>query len=121
MNTFAPLAQIEASQMTHHPQLHGTPVLIDATPIVAYHSAMSDQHDNQQHNPASDPLTIGELISLQEASIYTGLTKETLHGYVKRGRLQAKKIGWMWVTTRAALDAYMNSRDLDSIPKKYRN
>ena len=120
MNTFAPLAQIEASQMTHHPQLHGTPVLIDATLIVVSHSAMSDQHDNQQHNPAADSLTIGELVSLQEAAEYAGLTKETLHGYAKRGRLRAKRIGPIWVTTRAAVDEYLASRNLENIPKKYR-
>ena len=38
-----------------------------------------------------DTLKIGELVSLQEAAEYAGLTKETLHGYAKRGRLRAKK------------------------------
>jgi Helix-turn-helix domain len=68
-----------------------------------------------------DPLTIGELISLQDAAEYSGLEKSTLHGYAKRGRLKAKKIGWMWVTTRAAIDEYLTSRDFESIPKKYRD
>jgi Helix-turn-helix domain len=72
------------------------------------------------HN-TPDPLTIGELISLQDAAEYAGLAKDTLHGYAKNGRLRAKKIGWMWVTTHAAIDEYLASRNLDNIPKKYRN
>ncbi len=68
-----------------------------------------------------DPLTIGELITLQEAGEYAGLSRDSIHGYIKRGRLKAKKKGWMWFTTRAAVDAYLQSRDLESIPKKYRN
>ena len=106
--------------MTYHPQLPDTSVLIDATTIVVYHSAMSDQHDNQQHNPAADPLTIGELISLQEAAEYAGLTKDSLQGYIKRERLKAKKIGNFWVTTYAAVDEYLQSRNVQNIPKKYR-
>jgi len=70
--------------------------------------------------PQTDPLTIGELISLQDAADYCGLTKGTLHAYAKNGRLKAKKIGWMWVTTRAAIDEYLSSRDIESIPKRYR-
>lgn len=78
---------------------------------------MSDVNDNQTY---ADPLTIGELISLQEAAEYAGLSKGTLHDYAKKGRLKARKLGWMWVTTRAAVDEYLQSRELTSIPKKYR-
>ena len=78
---------------------------------------MSDDTDN----PQIDPLTIGELITLQEAAEHAGLTYDTLLNYVRRGRLKARKMGWMWVTTRAAIDEYLQSRDLQSIPKKYRN
>lgn len=76
--------------------------------------------DNEHEEPV-DPLTLGELMTLQEAADYCGLTRETLHGYVKRGRLKARKLGWMWVTTRAAVDEYLASRDLESIPKRYRD
>ncbi|KPV53257.1 hypothetical protein SE17_10670 [Kouleothrix aurantiaca] len=93
---------------------------IDAFGFVAYHSTMTNDETNNIQ-PEQDPLTIGELISLQEAAEYAGLTKDTLHNYVKRGRLRAKKIGWMWVTTRAAVDEYLQSRDTKSIPNKYRN
>ncbi len=60
----------------------------------------NDEHDNLQ--PEQDPLT------------------ESIHSYVKKGRMKAKKRGWMWFTTRAAVDAYLLSRHLDNIPKKYR-
>jgi excisionase family DNA binding protein len=79
---------------------------------------MADPNDNQD---PIDPLTVGELITLQEAADYAGLSKESIHNYVKRGRLKARKRGWMWFTTRAAVDEYLASRDLESIPKKYRN
>ncbi len=38
-----------------------------------------------------DPLSIGELITLEEAAEYAGLSKESIHSYVKKGRLKAKK------------------------------
>lgn len=79
---------------------------------------MADDIDNQE---PVDPLTMGELISLQEAADYAGLTKGTLHDYIRRGRLKAKKIGSQWVTTRASIDEYLASRSLDNIPKKYRS
>ena len=119
-NTFPPFARIEVEQAIH-PQLPDTSVSIDETPVVAYHSGMSDQHDNQQHNPAADPLTIGELISLQEAAEYAGLARSSIHNYAKLGRLKAKKIGRIWVTTHAAVDKYLLSRSLENIPKKHRH
>jgi excisionase family DNA binding protein len=70
--------------------------------------------------PDQDPLTVGELISLQEAAAYANLKQDSLHDYIKRGRLRAKKIGRFWVTTRAALDEYLQSRHLENIPKKHR-
>ncbi len=73
------------------------------------------------HEPETDPLKIGELISLQEAAEYAGLEKSSLHNYARRGRLRAKRLGPIWVTTKAAIDEYLASRDLDSIPRKYRN
>jgi hypothetical protein len=77
-----------------------------------------DETDNSQSE--KDPLKVGELISLQEAADYAGIEKSSLHGYAKRGRLKSKKIGRMWVTTRAAVDHYLQSRSLENIPKKYR-
>ncbi len=76
--------------------------------------------DDETNIPQTDPLTIGELISLQEAAEYAGLAKRSLHNYAQQGRLKAKKIGRMWVTTRAAVDEYLHSRNIENIPKKYR-
>lgn len=70
--------------------------------------------------PPADPLTVGELITLQEAAEHAGLSRDAIHGYIKRGRLKAKKKGWIWMTTRAAVDEYLASRSLANIPKKYR-
>lgn len=79
-------------------------------------AAMADPNDNQP-----DPLAVGELITLAEAAEYAGLTSGSLKDYVKRGRLKAKKRGWQWFTTHAAVDEYLASRSLDNIPKKYRD
>ena len=68
-----------------------------------------------------DPLTIGELITLQEAAEYANLSKRSLNDYIKRGRLKARRVGLFWLTTRAAVDAYLSSRRFNNIPKKYRN
>lgn len=76
--------------------------------------------NDETNNTSTDSLTIGELISLQQAAEYCGLTKGSLHEYAKKGRLRAKKIGTMWVTTTAAVDEYLRSRNLENIPKKYR-
>lgn len=71
------------------------------------------------HDP-TDPLNVGELITLAEAAEYCKLQADSLQEYAKKGRLRAKKMGRFWVTTRAAVDEYLTSRSLDNIPKKYR-
>lgn len=86
---------------------------------------MNDDNDNQasadQPTDAIDPLTVGELISLQDAAAYAGLNKGSLYNYILRGRLRAKRLGSQWITTRAAVDEYLQSRSAENIPKKYRN
>jgi excisionase family DNA binding protein len=93
---------------------------VDALGFVAYHSTMTNNETNNLQ-PEQDPLTLGELISLQQAAEYAGLTKDTLHNYAKRGRLKAKRLGPIWVTTRAAIDEYLASRELKHIPKQQQN
>jgi excisionase family DNA binding protein len=78
---------------------------------------MADDTDNQE---PVDPLTVGELITLQEAADYCQLQADSLQEYAKKGRLRAKKMGRFWVTTRAAVDEYLASRSAINIPKKYR-
>ena len=75
---------------------------------------------DSSENLPRDPLTIGELLTLAEAAEYAGLTKGSLLVYAKNGRLKAKRRGWMWFTTQAAIDEYLASRNLESIPKKFR-
>ena len=79
---------------------------------------MAEPNDNQE---PVDPLTVGELITLSEAAEYAKLHRDTLHNYAQRGRLKAKKMGKFWVTTQAAVDEYLASRNLDNIPKKHRS
>jgi len=78
---------------------------------------MADSSDNSSR----DPLSIGELITLQQGAEYAGLTKGSLFNYIKSGRLKAKRVGWQWLTTIAAVDEYLASRSFDNIPKKYRD
>ena len=73
------------------------------------------------HNDPRDPLTVGELITLQQAAEYSGLNKRSLNDYIKRGRLKAKRVGLFWLTTRTAVDEYLFSRSFDNIPKQYRD
>jgi len=75
---------------------------------------------DSSNNPSRDPLSVGELITLEEAAEYAGLTKGSLLVYARNGRLKAKKRGWMWFTTQTAIDEYLSSREFESIPKKYR-
>ena len=77
---------------------------------------MTEPDDNQP----VDPLTVGELITLQEAAEYAGLGQHTLHGYIKRGRLKAIRKGWMWLTTHAAIDEYIRTREMSRVPKDRR-
>jgi excisionase family DNA binding protein len=72
-----------------------------------------------EHEPPN-PLIIGELISLQQAAEYSGLTRKSLRNYALMGRLKARKLGSQWVTTRAAVDEYLASRSEENIPIKYR-
>ena len=48
-----------------------------------------------------------ELISLSEAAAFCGLTHEHLSLLARRGKLEARKIGRDWLTTRAAVEEYM--------------
>jgi excisionase family DNA binding protein len=51
-----------------------------------------------------------ELITLEEASRRYGLSHAYLRRIAGNGRLKAKKIGRDWVTTPAAVEAYLSSR-----------
>jgi hypothetical protein len=51
------------------------------------------------------------LISLAEASEIYGFNRDYLSELARRGRLEARKIGNMWVTTPTDVEAYIRSRD----------
>jgi len=51
------------------------------------------------------------LISLPDASEIYGFNRYYLAELARRGRLEAKKIGNMWITTPADVEAYIRSRD----------
>jgi len=59
--------------------------------------------DTDQAN-AIDPLTVGELISIREASEISGLGADFLSQLAKKGRLKAKKMGRDCFTTEAAIE-----------------
>lgn len=78
---------------------------------------------NQKHNQEDDDndgvLLIGDLLPLKEAAELNGYT----HGHFKhliqkrpgetRPRLRAKRIGYYWFTTQAAVDEYKNNPDIE--------
>ena len=89
--------------------------------IDALHGAPSGMADPSDNHESIDPLTVGELITLEGAAEYSQLSKHSLSTYIRKGRLKAKKMGNLWVTTKAAVDAYLASRDFESIPHRHRN
>ena len=50
------------------------------------------------------------LISLAEASASYGFKQAYLATLARKGRLRAQKLGSIWVTTPADMEAYINSR-----------
>jgi excisionase family DNA binding protein len=87
-------------------------------PRVTHHD--EQQGDEKGREPEEVDLLIGELLTLEEASSYSGLSKHSLSTYIRSGRLKARKKGNLWLTTKAAVDAYLKSRDIESIPHKHR-
>jgi len=58
----------------------------------------------------SEELRVSELITLKEAAAYSGLSLSHLRHMAQKGRLQARKRGMQWFTTREAVDRYISSR-----------
>lgn len=50
------------------------------------------------------------LISLAEAAEVYGFNQDYLGNLARKGRLKAQKVGSMWVTTPADVEAYIQSR-----------
>lgn len=51
-----------------------------------------------------------DLITLSQAAQISGLKQVSLQSYAAKGRLKAKKLGKIWVTTYAHLYEYLESR-----------
>ena len=75
---------------------------------------------SEEHTMAEEPKA-SELMTLKEAAEYSGLSYGFLRQLAGRGRLKAWKIANAWVTTKADVDAYLASRSMKNIPKKYRH
>jgi hypothetical protein len=66
----------------------------------------------------SEP-TLGDLISLQEASNVSGLSADHLRRLIERNLIWGKKIGRNWVTTKLDVTNYMEKdRKPGRKPKK---
>ncbi|MEN9935877.1 MAG: hypothetical protein RLZZ387_2456 [Chloroflexota bacterium] len=80
---------------------------------------MADPANNPQHE-SPDPLTVGELITLKELASEGLLAYSTLRQHARSGRLRAKRMGFQWFSTRAAIEAFLRERQSEHVPKKYR-
>ncbi|AGY59232.1 helix-turn-helix domain-containing protein [Gloeobacter kilaueensis] len=78
------------------------------------------EEQDSEHS-ASSELPIEDWLSLAEAAAEVGLSQNTLRKYAINGRLQAKKIGRNWVTTRGAVRQYLQSRDATKVPYRRRS
>jgi hypothetical protein len=83
---------------------------------------MADQEhkEEQEHREEQEPLPAADLRPLKELAKEYPLSYHSLRHYAKIGRLRAVKFGNQWATTRAAIEEYLATRDVESIPKKYR-
>lgn len=79
---------------------------------------MTDEQHTSEERP--DPLTIGELRPLKELGEEGLLSYGSLRKYVLSGKIPARRLGFQWFSTRAAIEAYLAGRHTENIPKKYR-
>lgn len=69
---------------------------------------MSDE--NSFSTDPIDPLTVGELISMSEASKQSGFDANFLRDLANKGRLKARRTGNTWLTTMVAIEEYKKTR-----------
>ncbi len=62
-------------------------------------------------------MTTTDVISLAQAAEIAALSPGTLKTQAAKGRLQADKVGKTWVTTRAWLQEYLDSRQHVKVSK----
>jgi excisionase family DNA binding protein len=68
-------------------------------------------------NDHFDP-SIEKLISLSEASEFSGLSSDHLRRLAEQNKLKALKIGRNWITSREAIEDYLKQRNPPGRPKK---
>ncbi|MFV9506137.1 MAG: hypothetical protein AB4911_16420 [Oscillochloridaceae bacterium umkhey_bin13] len=67
-----------------------------------------------------DPLTVGELQPLKDLAAEGILAYSTLRQHARSGRLRARRMGFQWFSTKAAIEAFLQDRQSKHVPKKYR-
>jgi predicted site-specific integrase-resolvase len=60
-----------------------------------------------------------ELISLEEAARICGLSPASLRRYAWQGKLKARKIANVWVTTLADVEEYLENRQRKRRPRRH--
>ena len=63
--------------------------------------------DASNSNDKPSHIGLDDLISLEEAADYSGLSASHIRLLVRSGEIHGKKIGRNWVTTRQAVDNYV--------------
>jgi hypothetical protein len=77
---------------------------------------MSDKTD---YNKNQEP-SLGDLISLRDASKISGLSQPHLSLLIRQGKLWGQKIGRNWVTTEQAIRKYL-ALNIKPGPKSKKN
>lgn len=57
-----------------------------------------------------------ELISVEDASLTLGLTKQTITGLIRAGKVSAEKVGNQWILRKADVNRYLESNNLVPAP-----
>ena len=78
---------------------------------------MADPTDNKEH---IDPLDVGELRPLKELAEEGLLAYSTLRQHALNGRMRARRLGYQWFSTKAAVELFLHERQSKHVPKKYR-
>ena len=58
--------------------------------------------------------TPGEVLTIQELSVYLKISKSTLYKLVREGKLPCQKVGRHWRFRKEAIDRWLENRPGDS-------
>jgi predicted site-specific integrase-resolvase len=68
---------------------------------------------------ANRPTDKDELISLEDAAKICGLSQASLRRYAWQGKLKARKIASVWVTTLTDVEDYLENRQRKMKPRSH--